>query len=172
MLPSTKLPPTSGDVKRAADTCNAMHYDYERVLRLTKCVEWSGARSGDGYGAVYIDGKQRAAHRVAWEKAKGVIPDGMWILHRCDNPLCVNPDHLFLGTAKDNTQDCIRKGRRNTPRGSQHSRAKLTEDDVRTMVALSVEKRQSQIARDFGVSDALVSLILRGKAWKHVTASK
>jgi hypothetical protein len=157
MLPSTKLPPTSGDVKRAADTCNAMHYDYERVLRLTKCVEWSGARSGDGYGAVYIDGKQRAAHRVAWEKAKGVIPDGMWILHRCDNPLCVNPDHLFLGTAKDNTQD---------------SRAKLTEDDVRKMVALSVEKRQSQIARDFGVSDALVSLILRGKAWKHVTASK
>jgi hypothetical protein len=144
-------------VKRAADTCNAMHYDYERVLRLTKCVEWSGARSGDGYGAVYIDGKQRAAHRVAWEKAKGVIPDGMWILHRCDNPLCVNPDHLFLGTAKDNTQD---------------SRAKLTEDDVRKMVALSVEKRQSQIARDFGVSDALVSLILRGKAWKHVTASK
>jgi hypothetical protein len=134
-----------------------MHYDFERVLRLTKCVEWSGARSGDGYGAVYIDGKQRAAHRVAWEKAKGVIPDGMWILHRCDNPLCVNPDHLFLGTAKDNTQD---------------SRAKLTEDDVRKMVALSVEKRQSQIARDFGVSDALVSLILRGKAWKHVTASK
>jgi hypothetical protein len=155
MRRSTKPAPTS--VERAADTCNAMHYDFERVLRLTKCVEWSGARSGDGYGAVYIDGKQRAAHRVAWEKAKGVIPDGMWILHRCDNPLCVNPDHLFLGTAKDNTQD---------------SRAKLTEDDVRKMVALSVEKRQSQIARDFGVSDALVSLILRGKAWKHVTASK
>lgn len=133
------------------------------------CIEWTGAKSGDGYGTVSVDGKQKAAHRVAWENANGPIPSGLWVLHKCDNPLCVNPDHLFIGTAKDNTQDCIRKGRRNTQRGSRLPQSKLDEETVRRIKQLRGTKRQSQIAREFGVSDASVSLIMSGKNWAHVT---
>lgn len=136
-------------------------------VEMTNCKLWTGARSGDGYGTVTIKGKQLAAHRVAWEEANGSIQSGLWVLHRCDNPLCVNPEHLFLGTAKDNTQDCIRKGRRNTRRGSMLPQAKLDEETVRQIRALAGTKRQSKIAREFGVSDATVSLIVRGKLWQH-----
>lgn len=78
---------------------------------LSPCVEWEGARHPQGYGRTWVDGKSRRAHRVAWEETNGPIPEGMWVLHKCDNPPCVNIDHLFLGTAKDNAQDTVQKGR-------------------------------------------------------------
>lgn len=75
------------------------------------CVEWIGARNADGYGLTRTEGKQRLAHRVSYERSNGVIPDGLCVLHRCDNPPCLNPDHLFVGTRGDNAKDCTAKGR-------------------------------------------------------------
>jgi hypothetical protein len=80
------------------------------------CWLWTGSRSAEGYGSIRVDGKMRKAHRVAWELANGPIPagagaHGTCVLHRCDNPSCVNPDHLFLGTNADNARDRQAKGR-------------------------------------------------------------
>ncbi len=78
---------------------------------VTPCQEWQGALDPTGYGAVKVKGKKRGAHRVAWQSVNGSIPPGLMVLHRCDNRACVRPDHLFLGTSKDNMQDCRAKGR-------------------------------------------------------------
>lgn len=138
---------------------------------MSACILWDGARSGDGYGTVTINGKQHAAHRIAWAKANGEIPAGKWVLHKCDNPICVNPEHLFVGTPKENIQDCISKGRRNTPRGSCHANAKLTEDQVRQILVKARDTKRAELARGYGVSEALISLIVAKKIWKHVEAA-
>lgn len=77
----------------------------------TPCVEWQGGRDKDGYGQTVVGGRKQRAHRVAWERIHGPIPAGMKVLHKCDNPPCVNPGHLFLGTQADNVRDCWDKGR-------------------------------------------------------------
>ena len=74
------------------------------------CWEWTACKAG-GYGQIYVRGKLVYAHRLSWVWANGKIPKGLFVLHKCDNRVCVNPDHLFLGTNKDNMQDCVRKGR-------------------------------------------------------------
>lgn len=87
------------------------------------CWEWTGSlmtRSDEGhrYGSFYYGGRSELAHRVSWLISRGPIPEGLWVLHRCDNPGCVNPDHLFLGTQTDNMQDCARKGRAEGAQGA------------------------------------------------------
>lgn len=84
---------------------------WAKVDKGADCWEWSAHRMPNGYGIINIDSSPRLAHRTAWELAYGAIPDELWVLHRCDNPACVRPDHLFLGTAKDNMQDMHQKGR-------------------------------------------------------------
>ena len=79
---------------------------------MSECIEWSGSRNREGYGRFKIAGQSFLAHRIMWEEANGPIPDGLNICHTCDNPPCVNVDHLFLGTDKDNTRDSMAKGRR------------------------------------------------------------
>jgi hypothetical protein len=78
---------------------------------FNECIEWRGARTNEGYGRKWKNGKVRYTHRLAYAWANGPIPDGMWVLHKCDNPPCCNPEHLFLGTNQDNLLDCISKGR-------------------------------------------------------------
>lgn len=84
-----------------------------KVNELTGCWEWRGMRNHDGYGQVWVRALQRnvGAHRISFEQHKGPIPEGLLICHTCDNPPCINPDHLFAGTHKDNTADMMRKGR-------------------------------------------------------------
>lgn len=86
----------------------------------TGCWLWTGCVNGDGYGLVNHGRRTMLAHRMAWILGRGQIPDGMRVLHRCDNPPCVNMRHLWLGTQKDNVQDCIRKGRDNRLTGDAH----------------------------------------------------
>lgn len=132
------------------------------------CWEWRGARSAAGYGNVVVRGKTVTAHRVAWETERGPIPEGMQVCHRCDNPLCVRPDHLFLGTAADNMADRNAKGRQ--ARGEKFKRSSLTEEKVREMRVLAkTGVNMSELARRFGVSLPSASRIVRGLDWRHVT---
>lgn len=140
------------------------------------CWEWTGCRRKDGYGEMRRarsgPGSILRAHRVAWELAHGAVPEGLDVLHHCDNPPCVKtePDerwpegHLWLGTDLDNHRDRVAKGR--SARGEQHGAARLTEDDVRRIRARrSVGATQLSLAVDFGVSRGTVGHILAGTYW-------
>lgn len=110
------------------------------------------------------------AHRVSWMLANGPIPAGMVVCHRCDNPPCVNPDHLFLGTQIDNMRDRSKKGRGNHRKGSRHGRAKLTEQDVRVIRSryATGDWKQSDLAAEYGVSQPLIGHIVRRVTWRHI----
>ena len=137
-----------------------------------ECWEWTAFTLDDrgGYGQFRVGGASGAmigAHRVAWELVNGEIPDGMCILHSCDNPPCVNPGHLFLGTKTDNAEDRDQKGR--TQKGDDHAMAKITSDDViEIREGFARGEKQEHLASRFGVSRSNVSLILARKTWKHV----
>lgn len=140
----------------------------------TGCFLWIGNLSGTGYGRFQWKGKERLAHRVAWELHRGPIPDGLCVCHKCDQRHCVNPDHFFLGTNADNTADKCRKGRQSRSRlggapGERNSHAKLNEEQVITIRARAAAgERLADIARDYQVSDGLVSMIATRRVWKHV----
>ena len=102
---------------------------YEPVTE-SGCWIWTACSNGDGYGLIAINSQPSRAHRVSWSLHKGIIPDGVNVLHKCDNPSCVNPDHLFLGTQQDNVTDMIQKNRHNH-RGEANGKAKLNDDKVR-----------------------------------------
>jgi len=81
------------------------------LLLPGNCIVWEGYKNKKGYGQVWFNNRQQKAHRVAWIKAYGDIPNNLYVCHHCDNPSCVNVDHLFLGTQTDNMRDCVQKGR-------------------------------------------------------------
>lgn len=141
------------------------------------CWTWTGGLASDGYGQIRSAGRKLLAHRLAWEFFRGPIPKGegyhgTCVLHRCDVPACVNPDHMFLGTHAENMTDKTAKGRCFTPqtRGERNGSAKLTEVQVaeirRRRAAGEVQQR---IADDFAISQTTVSGIVLGKLWRHVT---
>lgn len=132
---------------------------------LGPCHEWTGATHGDGYGSARFKGKTEQAHRVAFFIEHGRWPEP-FALHRCDHRPCVRPDHLFEGDHADNAADREAKGRRRPIRGSAHTNAKLTDDDVRAIRASSEDQRT--IAERFGVSQPMVSKIRRRVKWSHV----
>ncbi len=132
------------------------------------CWVWTG-NCTVGYGMIKIERRQRHAHRISWELHNGNIPDGLWVLHRCDNPPCVNPAHLFLGTAADNARDRVRKGRGNSPVGIRNYHHKLDDDEIRKIRKMLVSGIcQSEIAKIFGVTQSNVSHIATKKSWNHV----
>jgi hypothetical protein len=129
------------------------------------CWEWQGARGSKGYGAFQLRTRQETAHRVAWRLHFGPIPEGLFVCHSCDNPPCVNPAHLFLGTPADNAADREVKGRRKSLVGERHQNAKLTWADVCEVRRLYADGLlQRQIAERFGVTQPLVSMILSGRS--------
>ncbi len=139
------------------------------------CWEWAAARLPRGYGEFFFSGHLRRAHRVAWIMANGPIPDGLWVLHRCDNPPCVRLDHLFLGTAQDNTTDMWTKGRgvaHHDPHpinGERHHMTTLTEEQVRSIrLRRGNGERGRALAKEYGVAEATVSMIVNRKTWVHV----
>ena len=132
-----------------------------------ECWPWIGSTNQQGYGQIR-DGTARLASRVAWEMHTGAsVPEDLFVLHRCDNPPCVNPAHLFLGTLADNNRDMREKGR--GCRGEKAPTAKLTEADVRNIRAqVSRGEDQGRLASAFSVSQSTISLIAAGKRWRHI----
>lgn len=130
------------------------------------CWLWTAYVTRLGYGRFGMNGLALPAHRVSWMLHFGPIPDGLFVCHRCDVRNCVNPAHLFLGTALDNAQDMMLKGRGGQRKGEAHHRAKLTAEqvlDIRKQFLCGV--RQSAIRRQFGISKAQVSKICRNQSW-------
>lgn len=140
------------------------------VPELGPCWIWKGYAEASGHGRLTIGREQReGAHRLAYELLVGTIPAGLFVCHKCDNPGCVNPTHLFLGSAIDNMTDRDAKGRHCF--GSRSPNTHLTESDVAELRALYATGTHSQtaLAARFGLGQSAVSSIVRRKSWRHVT---
>ena len=128
------------------------------------CWIWTGARTSAGYGQIRIQHTAYYAHRLMWIMMRGVIPYGLEILHKCDNPPCVNPDHLFMGTQSDNILDSVSKGRFNRPSGENHPKAKLTSTQVQEIRKAKLSQRK--LAHEYGVTRWAICAILSGRSWR------
>lgn len=144
------------------------------TARTEDCWIWNGLKTKTGYGQMSIGGRKGKiwfTHRFSYQLAYGEIPEGAHVLHRCDNPSCVNPNHLFLGTHKDNMQDMVNKGRKAIKYGEDTVHHKLTADKV-----ISIRERfarggisQSALAREMGVTQVAIQRIVTRRTWKHIT---
>ena len=161
---------------------------WEKVEKLgteAGCWLWTSAIHTEGYGMLYLNGKAVRAHRIMWEITYGPVPQGLFVLHRCDLRCCVNPAHLFLGTNQDNVDDMMRKGRHRKPdpeflsarlretvrKGEEHSSAKLTEEQ-----ALEIVRRYKaggethrSLGKEFGTDHTTIGDILRKQSWRCAT---
>lgn len=143
------------------------------------CRVWQGAVNTAGYGHLKTGGRYLDTHRAAWIAKHGEIPDGLWVLHKCDNPPCINPDHLFLGTHQDNCDDKVDKGRqirgkkqsgilkKVVRRGDRHRNSKLTYEKVFEMRWLEAMGRtHTSLAKEYGVSQSVASDAITGRSWQ------
>lgn len=143
---------------------------WSHVQKTDTCWFWTGAKDHNGYGRLIsrlLPKPQICAHRFSYEMRYGPISKGLYVCHRCDNPACVNPDHLFLGTQTENMADAKQKGR--TRHGSNHWRSKLDEQKVKRIFELrQTGMTHKAIANDLGVTPMAVGRVLRNQAWLHV----
>lgn len=151
---------------------------FNKISKVGECWLWTGAKRGkSGYGAMKYNGKVVATHRVSWMIHNGEIPDGLNVCHKCDVRLCVNPDHLFLGTQSDNMMDCSNKGRLyvnpNRPLfqvGHVPQNRALTKDVVQKIKAALQDKKgrtHIDIAKEFDVKYQVLRDIVRGRSYKN-----
>lgn len=141
---------------------------WARVKIDGECWVWTGTRSHFGYGTVKFDGRVTLTHRLTYRLHVGPIPNGKHVLHHCDNPSCVRPSHLWLGTNAENVADKVRKERQ--ARGVAIGRGHLTEDDVRSIRAEHAAggTTYARIAVKYGVSKSAICFICERRNWKHV----
>jgi len=132
-----------------------------------ECWPWTAYTNDMGYGMIKHKGRALRAHRVAWELTYGPIPEGMFVCHHCDNPLCCNPAHLFIGTQADNLTDMAQKGR--STLGERDGMSKLTAKQVREIRRCYAEGMlQIRLATEYGVSQNHISNIVNHRRWRHV----
>lgn len=137
---------------------------------ITECWEWSGYKNYLGYGKIFINGKSVYAHRAAWERSNNYsIPDGLVVMHSCDNRACCNPSHLSIGTQAENIADAVKKGKRRGiggAKGESSLSAKLTTVDVETIRSNRMSPKQIQ--ETYGLSKSYSYAILNNVTWKHL----
>jgi len=140
---------------------------WSKVKKTDTCWLWTSNKTIFGYGQFSHNGQPRAAHRVSWELTNGAIPKSLFVLHKCDNPPCVRPDHLFLGTHKDNMIDRNKKGR--VSHGEKHYATKLKSKDI-----IDIRKRNKakesllMLAKEYGISIQSACDITHYRTWKHI----
>jgi len=157
-----------------------MHYNYtpkdierflSKVEKTNTCWIWIGGKGAKNYGVFSMRHKDHKAHRIAYDMYIGEVPDDLFVCHVCDNHICVNPSHLFLGTAQDNSDDMISKGRQkhnNAPLGENHGMHKLTAKHVEEIRRIYLQGGVSQytLAQKYNVSQGEISNIVIYKNWK------
>jgi len=152
---------------------------WENVTKTNGCWLWEGHTSHNGYGRlhIYINDKRKIvpAHRLSWEIHNGPVPKGILVLHKCDNPPCVNPDHLFLGTNKDNTQDSLMKGRAcltncKPQKGEKNGSAILNENMVESVryQRKNYNYTFKELAGLFNISPSQIANIIHGRSWRNI----
>ena len=143
---------------------------WTKVKKTSSCWLWQGALN-EGYGNFGIDGQNYRAHRIAWTISRKKKPKNLCVLHKCDNPKCVNPAHLFLGTISDNNIDCALKGRMVIPhpKGENHPKAKICEKDVRDIRQFYIDGLSfREIACKYNISRCQTTRIVTRRNWGHV----
>jgi hypothetical protein len=145
---------------------------WRKVEKTPECWIWQGKREKNQYGRIQAGGKgspQIGAHRLSYEIHHGPIPDGHVVMHSCDNPRCVNPDHLSVGLPRDNTADMIAKGRKRVvaPLGTGNGKAVLDEQKVR-YIRSQPQTSHAALARELGVATSTVRGVRDGRCWSHV----
>ena len=165
--------PDEDKQKYLANLPRAKNNFWNLVDKSDSCWCWSGCKSKNGYGSfsVYVNGKSMTlkAHRFSYMLNVGIIPPDMCVCHRCDNRVCVRPDHLFIGTKLDNYIDMVQKGRVVRVRGEAINSAKLKDVDIqpiRDLVANGVSRKSVSIK--FSVSPTTIERIIRGETWTHL----
>ena len=144
---------------------------WAKVNKTETCWLWKGHVDADDYGRINWFGKRILTHRLSWKIHNGAIPQGLCVLHRCDTPRCVRPDHLFIGTNVENTADKTRKGR--AAKGLGHGLHKLTQENVQEIRKLKSEGwRSKDLTKRYGVTRAAIYSVIMGKTWKWLGAEQ
>lgn len=142
---------------------------WNKVKKTDSCWLWIGSITMFGYGLFFVDDKKWPAHRYSYFLAHGQFPTDLHVRHKCDTPLCVNPEHLILGTHADNMRDMAERGRAARQKGIDHPRAKLSESNVKEIRALLDSGHSvASISRLYGVTRGCITPIKFGRRWTHV----
>ena len=154
--------------KKTGRKSNTLEQFYERINKTETCWLWTGTVANNGRGVFKINNKLKQAHRISYEVHFGEIPQGLLVCHKCDNGLCVNPEHLFLGTQQDNINDCVNKNR--NAKGSKNWNTKLNEEKVKMIRTADFSERGSKakISRELGISQTALNYVISGKNWGHI----
>lgn len=142
---------------------------WAKVKKTEECWEWTAALSSTGYGQIGVNRKLIFAHRFSYVLHYGNIPEGLFVLHKCDNPKCVNPDHLFAGTQTDNMQDCSKKGRHahTSTKGEKCGASKLKEKDVIEIRSMG-HMGSYKLSAIYNVAQCTIRRILARTTWRHI----
>lgn len=170
MAKRKRFPAGRLDLSNVDEAFRARFWSKVNVGHRTSCWPWARYCKPEGYGQFTLSkGVFTTSSRVAYALARGPIEELMYICHRCDNPPCCNPAHLFLGTQTDNTNDSVSKGRANRSHGEDHRDHKLTAEDVRAIRATPiVYGTRALLARQYGVNLHSIDKVLNGTSWKSV----